>query len=173
MTDQDNVTRVPGPGGLSPPAAKLIELLSKTEKVVLTDEEMTACCGRSTVVGGGGYPVLGTAIRRCEREHGRVWRRDRGANCIKLLDPDGTIDEGKRLRRHVNKQSKRGIRVLNTVTIEALDDGKRTELLAGLAVFGAMRLASESKTQKKLEARSVAEAPSADRLLAAFTNGAM
>lgn len=141
---------------LSKASSMLIQLLRDTTKAgkdTLTDEEMTAHCGRDTSVGGAGNANLGTAISTVLREDGIHWARIRNANAIKRCTPDETMTHMAAARKHIGRTAKKAVRQSATVKPDDLPPEKRPTFNAMMVQLGLILLAGGSKALKKLEAR--------------------
>jgi hypothetical protein len=159
-------TSVPG---FAPATAKLIEKLSAgTVGDVLTDEELTEVCGKDCAVEGDGRRYVLSAVKHVERVKGIVWRRMRGVGTVKCLEMNERIEVALCYRRHISKSSKRAARVISTISIDSIEDGKRPGLLALMAQLGALAMFSSPDTQKKMEARGIVSPPDSKRLLEPF-----
>jgi AraC-like DNA-binding protein len=124
---------------------------------VLTDEDLTRICGKSTKVDGDGYGYLNSAIRYVLKQHGIVWKRDRGANAIKCLNADEIIQSSEQDRKHIHRVGKRTVRRLGTVDIERLPVSTRKAHTLQLAQMATVVGMSSKNTQKKLEVREKVE----------------
>jgi hypothetical protein len=131
--------------------AKLIELLTGTDKQLISDAELEACCGFDTRPGERGYGFLQSALRHVMRESRRHWCRARGEGCIKLLGPGETRDNVQQDQRHLRKTARRSLVKLNTVKTEQLSDDKKREYYAQAAQMGTIALVADTKTRKALE----------------------
>jgi len=169
MDDNGRENVYPFEKGLSPVTAKLVDLLKAGKPDdVLTDEEMTEHCGRSTKVHGSGYGNLNTAIRRVERLHGLVWRRVPTAGCIRCLTDDGKASVVSSGIGSIHRKSRRTTRVGALTDISKMSEEKRNEFLVNMAVIGATKLMTKTATGKKLLARGITKAPDISKMLEAF-----
>lgn len=136
---------------------------------VMSDERLAAIAGKSCSPGGDGYANLATAIKHLEGESTPVvWRREKGARCIRCLDPHGCIAVAHDGRKRIHRISKRSVGVLNTVKPEQLPEGKRTEFYALVATQGTMAWLSSTKAHRKLVAKKATEPADMRKLLASF-----
>ena len=154
--------------GVGPIAAFLIERMKAGKPGdVLTDEQLLALSGANCRPGATGYRSLQTAIRHVLREFGIVWERERGAACIRCLDPLERLSSARRTRRHIARVSKKAIRVASIDTA-ALPECERSDAHALQAQLGTLALFSATDVQKKLAARDIAQPPELGKLLDSF-----
>jgi hypothetical protein len=117
----------------------LIALLSSGEPgATVSDAELKAACGKSTGVRGDGYAFLQTAIRHCERNHGVVWRRVKGAKAIRCCSSQERIGLSESVRDRQRRMSRRSLIVLSSANGADMSDQERSQVLAHLAMHGAM-----------------------------------
>ena len=157
--------------GTGPVAAKLIDLLGGggfAPGDIITDDVMTAHCGRDTRVAGGGYASLQTAIRRVLKEKGVRWKRVSGAGCIKCLDGKEKLREVRGRNDHIRRTARQTGYVAGSITNGDLDKEEMKELLAHVAVVGTILLLARNDMIKKLGARDVSDPISQKQLMAGF-----
>ena len=157
--------------GTGPVAAKLIDLLSSEQYGpgdTITDEKMSAHCGKDTRVTGSGYSSLQTAIRRVLRDKGLRWKRVSGAGCIKCLEGKEKMTEIRNRNKHIRRTAREVACVAGTITSNDIDKDSLKELLAFRASMGTIYLLSKNDTVKKLAARDIEEVMDPKRLLAGF-----
>jgi len=165
--EQIKVTAVPH--GLGVTTARLIEAMKEgVVGDVLTDEDLTARCGKATDTNGSGYGNLQSAIRYIERNYNLVWRRVRDEACIKCLAPGEVISTVQSELLRIGRRSRRAVVTGSTVPIDALGAVQKAELLTTIAQHGTIALMSKKNTAKELQARGVTHAMDQSRLLAAF-----
>lgn len=157
------------PAGHSVTTGKLIELLQKPSEIgdTISDEQLTAACGKDTRPGGNGYGHLHTAINYVLKHNQLVWQRVRGAEAIQRLDPDGIADAAKRSSSMICRAAKKSVAKLQCVELEKVEESDRPKFVSLLAQHGALAAFAKSDTRKKLEAR---DCPTFDpsKLLSAF-----
>lgn len=151
-------------------ATKLANLLMTSGALTLTDEDLAACVGFSCAPGERGYSYLQSAIKHCESQ-GRTWRRIPRANAIERKLGSGTMDVAATYRKHIGKQARRAVRVLNTVDVAALGDTDKKRAVVEMAQLGTIAYAASSAANKQLEARTPTAEVDAKKLLEAMTNG--
>lgn len=132
---------------------------------VLTDEELSRLCGRNTCVGGDGYGYLNSAINHVLKQYGIVWKRERGANAIKCLEPEEIISTSEQDRKHIHRVGKRTVRRLGTVDIEQLPESVRRAHTLHFAQMATVVGLSARNTQKKLEARQTVEPMNINKMI--------
>jgi hypothetical protein len=135
---------------------------------ILTDEQLTALIGVSTKPGCKGYAFLSTAIKRCLNEHKVVWKRTRGAWCIKCLIPDEIMLTAKDNSKKIHRISNRSIRMIDTVDPATMPAEKRGEYFARSAQFGTLKLFSEKSTHEKLVTRNISQPFDMSKMLEAM-----
>lgn len=120
----------------------------------ITREEMGKVVGRDCAVGAKGYGNVCSAISKCEREHGIVWRWIRSLSAWKCLQDSEKVGETTRGISSGVRKVNRALRVAAAVNTECLDDDTRREHSLNVAIAGAMRVMGHGGTRKKLEAKS-------------------
>jgi len=154
-TVEQDVERFRMVAGLGVAASKLVARLKEGRVGEgLTDEELTRVAGKDTRVGGAGYGALMTAIRRCVAE-GYVWKRLRGADCIKCLDGPEILEFGETTRKAIHRASKRMTKRLGTIERDSLDEAQRRQFDTQFATQSALAVCSSTTTRKRLEVRTV------------------
>lgn len=143
------------PCGLCLCSAKLIEFLRAAEGDTLTDEDMTAHCGKDTRPDGNGNGSLSTAVRYVLRNDGIHWQRIRGARAIKRCTPSETVSTAQAAQKHIHRSSKRAVMKLNTVSLPFLAENERTPFLTLAAQLGTLAMMSSRNAAKQLEARNI------------------
>ena len=167
--EKADARRMPPIGGICPQTARLIELLQATDKEVLTDEEMTAACGRQTRSGGNGYGNLHTAVGYVFRTTGVLWERIHRAGAIQRLDDKGKITCSDKHHRSGQRKTRRSVEALRAVDAEGLPAEQRRDFLATLAQRQTLLILGRTDTRKKLAARNVADPLDVRKLLAQMT----
>lgn len=157
--------------GLSLFTVKLIDLL-KAGKVgdMLTDEELSAACGRNVSVKGDGYGNLASAIRNVRRNHGLVWDRIRGAGVIECKGFDGKLSIVDSDRKSIGRRAKRSLSVMRTIDAADVPNDKRTQLNVRLAQMGVLSAMASGNTTKAMEARTCGPVIDHKRLLSAIVD---
>jgi hypothetical protein len=167
--ETEQVKVYPFERGLSPVTSKLVDLLKVGKpNDKLTDEEMSAHCGRDTRVGGNGYGNLGTAIGRTEKFYGIVWKRVLAENCIVCLTDEGKMSVVQDSTVSIHRKARRAIRVGGLVDINNIPEDKRSGFLVTAAQVGATELMTRTTTARKLLARGVIKTPDISLMLEAF-----
>ena len=157
----------PAIGRMTLYSARLVEYIKASTAEVLTDEELTKACGKDTRVGCDGYPYLATALNHL-RNNGIVWGRIPRANCIKRLTTTEKHEKADGTRRHVHKQSKRALQIVQTIDVSTLTDAERKVQLVNEAQLGVLCHMSNGSMRRKLEARNVATEIDPAKLLEAM-----
>lgn len=155
--------------GYGPQSMLLIERL-KTGKPgdILTDEELTAICGRNTASGGKGCGALSSAIRYCTANHGIVWQRERGASAIKCLNSSEVVNKVRSSASSIHRKAGRTLKVAATVKLAELTPEEVRDHNVLCAQIGAVRLFASGDTRKKLEARNATSVPDIGKLIEQF-----
>lgn len=122
---------------------------------VITDEELTKTCGHDTRSGKRGYGFLGTAIKKCLADHRIVWKRTRGAWCIKCLGHAEIISGVESDTKKIHRTAKTATVKLNTVPAAELAPLERTQYFARLAHMGSLAMFTKKETFKKIETRNI------------------
>lgn len=165
-----DIRRIKVPAGHSVTTAKLIELLQKPSEIgdTLSDEALTAECGKATGANGDGYASLMSAIRYVRAHNNIVWARVHGADAIKRLCADEIADVAERSSSMIRRAAKATVSKLSCVEMGKVDEKDRPRFTSLIAQHGALAAFAKSDTRKKLLARGV---PTFDpnRLLEAFT----
>lgn len=138
---------------------------------VLTDEELSRLCGRNTCVGGDGYGYLNSAINHVLKQYGIVWKRERGANAIKCLEPEEIISTSEQDRKHIHRVGRRTVRRLGTVDIEQLPPTARKAHSLQFAQMATIAAFSSKNTQKKLEVREKVEPLNMAKMIEMWPSG--
>lgn len=135
---------------------------------VITDEEMRELCGKDTRPGGDGYCYLATAIKICLKEHRVVWKRTRGAWCIKCLVLEELLLVAKTNSVRIHKTAKKSIETMQTVSLDVIPEVKRPEYLARMAQFGTIAAFTKKDTQEKMIARNICQPFDVQKMLEAM-----
>jgi|GEM_PF-6718967 len=151
-----SIKRIPSFPGIGLTTRKLVDLLQSTKSDRISDEELTAACGKNTRDNGkgGGAGALASAIRYVLNHDGKVWARERGVASIKLLDDVERAELPSAARRSVNRKFRRELRKADTVDRSKLNDRTRKLFEAECAQMTFAAHAMSANTIKKLEARS-------------------
>ena len=164
-------TRFPHVPGHSPVSAKLIEILRDSKADQLTDEALTAACGKDTRSGGKGYASLGVAIRYVAKHHGIVWERIPKAWAIRKLDSSQIVESTGRGMRRMGRIGKREVIKLGAVEVQALPIAERSRYNAHAAQLSTLVVLASRDATKKLETRNESSGLDLKRLLDAMKNG--
>lgn len=168
MTDTV-IETIPRHGQLGPTACMLVEAMKSGQPgSILTDEALTAICGKDTAPGMDGYPSLNKAIGYVTQHYGIVWKRVPKAGCIKVLDAHETAEEVCSDMTGIRRKTRRTIRKAAATKLADLTQDERTQMLATSAQLGAIALMADSGTTKKLAARNVETAPDVKKLMELF-----
>lgn len=171
-TEPATISRIEHIPGVSITSSRLIDRLKTgTPGDVITDEDLTSVCGKDTRPNGKGYSSLQTAIRYCEREHNVVWRRIKGADCIKCLEWSERLEQDNKYRRHIHRTAKRSVRVVNSIDTSELKPSDQREVNIRTAQMMTLASMSSADMRKKLEARDIQEPLDMPKLLEAMRNG--
>lgn len=153
--------------GMGPVTAQLVELLKVGKPGdTLTDEQLTAHCGRDTSPEGKGYGNLQTAIKHvASSDTPVVWERIRGANAIKCLTGSETTTSVQRDLTSVRRRSYRAVKKLKAIDMGSLSPTEVSKVNVLSAQVGTIAAFAKPDTTKKLEARQVQSVPDMTKFL--------
>lgn len=163
------VDKIPRHGQLGVTACLLVEAMKEGKPgQTLTDEALTAFCGKDTSPGMVGYSSLVKAIHYVTQHFGIVWKRVPKAGCIKVLDAHETAEDVSSDMTCIRRKTRRTIRKAAATKLADLTQEERTQMLATSAQLGAIALMADSGTTKKLAARNVETTPDVKKLMELF-----
>lgn len=148
--------------------AKLIECLLNAKTEILTDKEMSACCGVSTDCKGKGYAHLQTAIRKVLNDTGVLWQRIPRAGYIKRCQANEVLSSVQSDISSVRRRSGRAIKKLAAVELPKLEPMQQNQTNVMLAQLGTIHMMSRNDTQKRLVENRADKALELPRLLEAL-----
>ncbi len=140
------------PGIMGPHTAKAIERF-KTGHAgdTFTRAQMADIIGRSCESQTNGYGNVNSAIIHVEREHGVIWRWDKGLQAWKCLhDHEKVVDVSGKIKRS-RKLAKRAIRVATHTDTSRLTDDQRRDHNLNTAQAGLLYLFGGGPFRKRLE----------------------
>lgn len=167
----DTTIKIPAVGRLGVTSAALVELLRKGKPGdMLTDEQLTAACGKPTQTGGDGYQSLQRAIQHVRSNHSLVWQRIPKANAIRCLNADETVVAVGSDLKSIRRKTRRTVAKLETVDVAQIENPEnKTKATVLAAMFGAIQVVASGATAKKLEVRADGiKTPSAAEVLGMF-----
>ncbi len=156
------------PGVMGPHTAKAAEHL-KTGRPddTITRAAMADVIGRSCDVHSNGYSNVNSAINHVEREHGVIWRWDKGQQAWKCLHDHEKVGDASGKIKRSRKLAKRAIQVAAHTDASNLDDDQRREHNLNTAQAGLLYLFGGGPFRRRLKQTAIASMhePDADKVI--------
>jgi hypothetical protein len=142
----------PFPGVMGPHTAKAVERLKTGQPGdALTRAQMADVIGRSCELHSNGYGNVNSAINHVEREHGVIWRWDKGLQAWKCLHDHEKVGDASGKIKRSRKLAKRAIRVAAHTDASKLSDDQRREHNLNTAQAGLLYLFGGGPFRKRLK----------------------